>query len=331
MIQYDIVKQRVLASPKTWGVTGAAGFIGSHIVSTLLSLNQTVSGLDNFSTGLRSNLDAIKALVTPEQWRRFTFHEGDIRNAADCMKALVGCDLVSHQAALGSVPRSLADPVLSTSVNIDGFVQVLNAAKDLGVSRIVYASSSSVYGDSPELPKVEERVGMPLSPYALTKAVNEQFASVFARCYGIEAIGLRYFNVFGPRQDPNGPYAAVLPRWATALKSNQQPVIFGDGETSRDFCYVEDAVQANLLAALSQDPAAIGAVFNVACGEQHSLKSTLEKLSTILRKSELAPVFEKFRDGDVRHSLANIEKARSVLGYEPTVKLADGLKCFALS
>ncbi len=328
-MNYDSIRQKLLTAPKSWCVTGAAGFIGSHLVSTLLSLNQKVSGLDNFATGLRSNLDAIKTLVKPEQWDRFTFHEGDIRSAEDCAKALSGCELLSHQAALGSVPRSLADPVLSTSVNIDGFVQILKAAKEGGVQRVVYASSSSVYGDSPELPKVEERIGHPLSPYALTKSVNEQLAAVFSRCYGTNAIGLRYFNVFGPRQDPNGPYAAVLPRWATALKSNQRPVIFGDGETSRDFCFVDNAVQANILAALSDNPEASGAVFNVACGEKHSLKSTLKKLSEVLGKSDLEPVYEKFRDGDVRHSLANIEKARRVLGYEPTVKLAEGLKCFA--
>ncbi len=329
MTRYATIKQALVEKPRVWAVTGAAGFIGSHIVETLLKLNQEVSGLDDFATGRRENLEDVKSRVTPEQWGRFRFITGDIRDQKACTEAFHGVELVSHQAALGSVPRSIADPFTSTSVNVDGFVQVLVAGNAAGVKRVVYASSSSVYGDSPELPKVEARVGNVLSPYALTKSVNEQIASVFQRCYATETVGLRYFNVFGPRQDPNGPYAAVLPRWSAALKSGERPIIYGDGETSRDFCYVDNAVQANLLGALCEDEKVVGAVFNIACGEQHSLKSTLKVLSQLLGKHDLEPKFEPFRSGDVRHSLADISKAKGILGYEPEVTLADGLKCFA--
>jgi len=327
-MKYDDVCQALMVKPQNWCVTGAAGFIGSHIVAKLLSLNQRVNALDNFATGSRANLSAVKACVSEEQWARFNFIEGDIRNSSDCEKALLNCEFLSHQAALGSVPRSIADPVLSASVNVVGFVQILTAAKKMGLARVVYASSSSVYGDSAELPKVEARIGNQLSPYALTKAINEQFALVFQACYGTQSIGLRYFNVFGPRQDPNGPYAAVLPRWSTAIKSGLPAIIYGDGETSRDFCFVDNAVQANILAATSGNLECVGTAFNIACGAQHSLNATFKILAEILQKPLVKPVYEAVRAGDVRHSLADITKARQLLGYEPTVGLAEGLQYF---
>lgn len=327
MTAYQKTCAELASSPRSWLVTGAAGFIGSHLTIKLLSLNQKVRGLDNFATGHKSNLEAIKSAVNAEQWKRFEFIEGDIRDAAVCEKAAKNIELISHQAALASVPRSIQDPAATTAVNVDGFVNILVAAKNAGVKRVVYASSSSVYGDSAELPKVEERTGNVLSPYALSKSVNEQYAAVFALCYDIHTIGLRYFNVFGPRQDPNGPYAAVLPRWLAALKAKTECVIFGDGETSRDFCFVDNAVQANILAATTTNEQALNQAYNVAVGD----RTTLNQVYGLLRDalglpSEMKPRYEPFRVGDIRHSLASIEKAQRLLGYAPAVTLKQGLE-----
>ena len=249
--RYEQVKADLQSKPKTWLITGVAGFIGSNLLETLLKLDQTVVGLDNFATGHQHNLDEVQGLVTEVQWQRFKFIEGDIRNLDDCNKAVSGVDYVLHQAALGSVPRSIDNPIATNQANIDGFLNMLVASKDEGVKSFTYAASSSTYGDHPDLPKVEENIGNPLSPYAVTKYVNELYASVFYRTYGFSSIGLRYFNVFGPRQDPNGAYAAVIPKWAADLLKGSTIYINGDGETSRDFCYVGNAVQANILAALT--------------------------------------------------------------------------------
>lgn len=310
-------------------MTGAAGFIGSHLVEALLGLEQEVVGLDNFATGHAENLDAVRSLVGEEPARRLSFIEGDIRDRAACARAAEGVDVVLHQAALGSVPRSIADPWTTHEVNVDGFVNVLLAARDAGVKRFVYASSSSVYGDEETLPKVEERVGRPLSPYAATKAANEVYAHAFANAYGLELVGLRYFNVFGPRQDPEGPYAAVIPRWLQALSTEGRVVVFGDGETSRDFCYVANAVQANLLAGVASRDA-VGHVYNVAVGARTSLTELFERMRGALaaRRPEAAAAearHEGFRPGDVRHSLADVSKAQRLLGYEPTHDLERGL------
>ena len=263
-------REQLRQHPATWLVTGAAGFIGSNLVETLLRLGQRVVGLDSFATGHRRNLDEVRALVGDEAWRRCTFLEGDIRDATTCREACTGVDYVLHQAALGSVPRSIEDPLTTNAANITGFVNMLVAARDAGVRRFVYAASSSTYGDHPELPKIEERIGNPLSPYAVTKLVNELYAAVFARTYGFRSIGLRYFNIFGQRQDPNGAYAAVIPRWFAALLTGEPVYINGDGETSRDFCFIDNCVQANLLAAIAPDEAA-DQVYNVAFGERTSL------------------------------------------------------------
>lgn len=316
--------------PLRWLVTGAAGFIASHLVERLLSLGQTVTGLDNLATGHRRNVDAVLAAVPPERAARFTFLEGDVRDPDACRRACEGADVVLHQAALGSVPRSLQNPLATHDVNVTGFLQVLEAARATGVRRVVYASSSSVYGDHPGLPKVEELVGRPLSPYAASKALDEQYADVWRRCYALEPIGLRYFNVFGPRQDPGGPYAAVIPLWFAGLLRGTDVAIFGDGETSRDFCYVDNVVQANLLAATTTRAEAIGQVFNVACGD----RTTLNVLFRLIRErvarldpraAAREPVYREFRGGDVRHSLAEVRKARALLGYEPIVDVAGGL------
>jgi len=327
----DNVRQRLTAKPLRWLVTGSAGFIGSHLVQALLDLDQTVTGLDNFATGHRRNLDEIAAAVTAEQWQRHRFVEADIRDAAACRLACRDIDVVLHQAALGSVPRSLADPAATNAVNIDGFLNVLMAARDAGVRRFVYAASSSTYGDHPGLPKVENVIGRPLSPYAVTKLVNELYAEVFGRCYGVQSIGLRYFNIFGARQDPDGAYAAVIPRWIRALLVGEEVAINGDGETSRDFCFVDNAVQANLLAALTDDPAAINQVYNVAVDD----RTSLNRLFSLLRDEIAArfpaaaavkPAHRDFRPGDVRHSQADIGKAHRLLGYAPTHRLDEGIK-----
>lgn len=330
MNKYDEVQQQLVQQPLHWLVTGAAGFIGSNLVEALLRLNQRVTGLDNFATGHRHNLEQVRAAVGDSAWQRFTFIEGDIRQADDCRRACEGADVVLHQAALGSVSRSIDDPITTNAVNVDGFLNMLVAARDAGVRRFVYAASSSTYGDHPDLPKIEDRIGNPLSPYAVTKYVNELYANVFGRTYGLEAIGLRYFNVFGPRQDPNGAYAAVIPQWVAALIRNDELRINGDGETSRDFCFIDNVVQANILAALAPRDAA-GQVFNIALGERTTLKQLYQMMRDALapRFAHVAghqPRYVDFRRGDVRHSQADIGKAASLLGYRPTHRIDAGLR-----
>ena len=322
---------RLRAQPARWLVTGSAGFIGSHLVETLLRLGQTVVGLDNFATGHRRNLDEVRALVGPERWHLHRFMEADIRDLQACREACRDVDYVLHQAALGSVTRSLTNPLATNATNVDGFLNMLVAARDAGVKRFVYAASSSTYGDHEALPKVEERIGRPLSPYAVSKLVNELYAEVFARCYALPSIGLRYFNVFGARQDPEGAYAAVIPRWTRAMLLGEPVTVNGDGETSRDFCFVDNAVQANLLAATTDDPAAVNQVYNVAVDDRTSLKRLFEILRTVLAEfrpalEEVRPEYGDFRPGDVRHSQADIGKARRLLGYLPSHRLEEGVR-----
>lgn len=327
---YQQLQARLLTDQRTWLVTGVAGFIGSHLLETLLKLDQHVVGLDNFSTGHQRNLAEVKALVTPRQWARFDFIEGDIRDLHDCRRATEGVDHVLHQAALGSVPRSLADPIATNANNISGFLNMLVAARDAKVKSFTYAASSSTYGDHPALPKVEDQIGKPLSPYAVTKYVNELYADVFARCYGFHTIGLRYFNVFGPRQDPNGAYAAVIPKWTAALLNHEPVWINGDGDTSRDFCYVANAVQANLLAATTRAPASLNQVYNVAVGDRITLNDLFRELRGGLKPygvpGDTAPLYRDFRAGDVRHSQASVTKAQRELGYVPAVQIVAGLE-----
>jgi UDP-N-acetylglucosamine 4-epimerase len=328
---YEMAKARLRARPRTWLVTGAAGFIGSHLVEHLLALDQRVVGLDNFATGKRQNLADVLALVSAEQAARFRFDEGDIRDPNACARACAGVEVILHQAALGSVPRSIKDPLTTHDVNVTGFLRVIAAARDCGIRRVVYASSSSVYGDHPALPKVEDVIGKPLSPYATSKLADELYAHAFGRCYGLELIGLRYFNVFGARQDPDGQYAAVIPRWFAGMLGTGELVINGDGETSRDFCYVENVVQANLLAATTDNPEVAGQVFNVAVGERTTLNQLFEQIRTRVADrhpaaTAIRPVYREFRPGDVRHSLADIGKTRRLLGYEPTYSVMAGLK-----
>lgn len=329
MTRYEEVQEVLRQSPKTWLVTGVAGFIGSHLLETLLKLDQRVVGLDNFATGYQRNLDEVQSLVTPEQWQRFKFIQGDIRKLDDCKQVCEGVDYVLHQAALGSVPRSLADPIATNETNVSGFLNMLVAARDAKVKSFTYAASSSTYGDHPALPKVEANIGNPLSPYAVTKYVNEIYASVFARSYGFKTIGLRYFNVFGPRQDPNGAYAAVIPKWTAALLKGEPVQINGDGETSRDFTYVTNAVQANILAACSEDKAK-DQVYNVAFGDRTTLNGLFALIQASLNqlgvKSDMKPKYRDFRAGDVRHSQADIGKAERLLGYVPRVRLAEGIE-----
>ncbi|HEY6513454.1 MAG TPA: SDR family oxidoreductase [Burkholderiaceae bacterium] len=319
------------SQPRRWLVTGSAGFIGSHLLEALLGAGQTVVSFDNFATGHRRNLDQVRAAVGEAAWARHRFIEGDIADVESCRRACEGAELVLHQAALGSVPRSIQDPLNTHRANATGFLNLLVAAKDAGVVRFVYAASSSTYGDSPTLPKVEDVIGRPLSPYAVTKYLNELYADVFGRCYGLPTIGLRYFNVFGARQDPEGAYAAVIPRWVASMLAGRPCVINGDGQTSRDFCYVANAVQANLRAALVDDANAIGQVYNVAAGQRTSLLELHDLLADALRERRAgltvaAPTFAGFRDGDVRHSLADISKARSLLGYTPSHDVRAGLR-----
>ncbi len=315
---------------RRWLVTGGAGFIGSHLVENLLALSQDVITLDNLATGYRANLEHVRARIPAEAWQRHRFIEGDIRDPAACAAACRGVDYVLHHAALGSVPRSIEDPALTNAVNVAGTLNVLAAARDAGARRVVYASSSSVYGDDPSLPKREAVIGRCLSPYAASKHVNEVYADVFARCYGIETIGLRYFNVFGARQDPEGAYAAVIPRWVAALLTHRPVIIYGDGETSRDFCYVANVVQANLLAAITDNPEALNQVYNVALGGRTTLNQLFAILRGLLQERDsrlqgIAAAYENFRAGDVRHSQADITKAQSLLGFAPTHDLAQGL------
>ncbi len=327
--RYEQVQQDLKANPKTWLVTGVAGFIGSNLLETLLGLNQTVIGLDNFATGHQHNLDEVQQTVTADQWANFTFIEGDIRNLDDCKKAVTGVDYVLHQAALGSVPRSIEDPITTNQANIDGFLNMLVAAKDEKVASFTYAASSSTYGDHPGLPKVEDTIGNPLSPYAVTKYVNELYADVFARTYGFHTIGLRYFNVFGKRQDPNGAYAAVIPKWTAAMIKGDEVFINGDGETSRDFCFIENVVQINILAATAEADAK-NQVYNVALGDRTTLNTLFDALKTALKdcgiQYEKGPNYRDFRAGDVRHSQADIGKARELLVYEPKFRIFEGVK-----
>lgn len=331
MNKYEEVLEALRGNRRTWLVTGAAGFIGSNLVEALLSLGQEVVGIDNFSTGHRQNLIDVRSSVGENAWRSFRFIEGDITDLATCVNACKGVDYVLHQAALGSVPRSIRDPITTHKANVDGFLYMIVAARDAGVRRFIYAASSSTYGDHPYLPKIEDRIGKPLSPYAVTKYVNELYADVFMRCYGLEVIGLRYFNVFGPRQDPNGAYAAVIPRWIGNLLRSMPCVINGDGNTSRDFCYIENVIQANILAATVDQPESVGQVYNVAVGQ----RTTLNELFWMIRdglashRPEIAgiqPEYGPFREGDVRHSQADISKASRLLGYVPTHSVERGLE-----
>lgn len=360
---YNQLKNRLATEPHTWLITGVAGFIGSNLLETLLKLNQRVVGIDNFTTGYQHNLDEVQSLVTPEQWINFQFIKGDIRILDDCRRAMsftpsvfveerigmkmqphsiptnesygksvqLPVEYVFHQAALGSVPRSVENPIDTNETNISGFLNMLVAARDANVKRFIYAASSSTYGDHPGLPKVEEHIGKPLSPYAVTKYVNELYADVFARTYGLNAIGLRYFNVFGSRQDPNGAYAAVIPKWIVSMIKGDPVYINGDGETSRDFCYIENVCQINLLAATTYNPEAINQIYNVAVGERTTLKQLYNQLLLNLLPRyphlyDAKPIYREFRAGDVRHSLANIEKAAIRLGYVPTHRVSEGLK-----
>lgn len=331
MSAYDKLRTELKAAPKTWLVTGVAGFIGSNLLEALLKLDQQVAGLDNFSTGKKKNLEQVQALVSPTQWARFRFLKGDIGDLVTCQQACEGVDFVLHQSARGSVPFSMNDPLGSHRSNVTGFLNMLLAARDAKVKRFVYASSSSVYGDDPGLPKVEERVGKPLSPYAATKVINEVYATAFALAYGFPSIGLRYFNVFGPRQDPEGTYAAVIPLSIAALLRRQPIYINGDGETSRDFCFVENVVQANLLAATTGNAAAVNQVYNVALGQRTTLNELFHLLQSALRAKDAAlphqkPVYRDFRPGDVRHSLADISKAQRLLGFAPSHSIQAGLE-----
>jgi len=328
MTAYQELLKTLQSAPKTWLVTGVAGFIGSNLLEHLLKLDQVVIGLDNFATGHQYNLDEVKGLVSEEKWSRFTFIEGDIRNLDDCLKACEGADYVLHQAALGSVPRSINDPITTNGTNISGFLNMLVAAREAGVSSFTYAASSSTYGDHPALPKVEENIGKPLSPYAVTKYVNELYADVFAKTYDFKTVGLRYFNVFGKRQDPNGAYAAVIPKWIAAMIQGDEVFINGDGETSRDFCFVENAVQANLLAATAEDDSK-NEVYNVAVGDRTTLNDLFHALKSALAENgkpyTSEPVYRDFRSGDVRHSQADITKAAARLGYVPEYRIMDGI------
>ena len=327
----DVLVAALRAAPRRWLVTGSAGFVGSHLVEALLRADQEVVSVDNFATGRRRNLDEVRHAVGDRAWRRHTFIEGDIIDAQTCVRACRGADIVLHQAALGSVPRSLEDPLATHAANATGFLNVLVAARDAGVKRFVYAASSSTYGDHPGLPKVEDVIGLPLSPYAVTKYLNELYARVFDRCYGTASVGLRYFNVFGARQDPQGAYAAVIPRWAAAMLAGAPVTVNGDGETTRDFCYIANVVQANLLAATTSAEGATGQVYNIAVGGRISLNHLFATLKELLieRHPTLAiaePLYGEFRPGDVRHSQADISKARRLLGYHPTYDTRAGLR-----
>lgn len=329
IMRYETVCETLRSRPSTWLVTGCAGFIGSNLLEALLKLDQTVVGLDNFSTGYQHNLDEVQRLVTPAQWARFHFIEGDIRDPDTCRHAVEGVQHVLHEAALGSVPRSLKDPATTNAVNIGGQLNMLIAARDARVRSFVYAASSSTYGDHPGLPKVEDQIGKPLSPYAVTKYVNELYADVFARAYGFNSIGLRYFNVFGRRQDPEGAYAAVIPKWVSSMIRDQQVVINGDGETSRDFTYIENVVQANLLASQA-GPEGVNQVYNVAFNARTTLNQLFGHLRDVLSENGVRygrePDHGDFRAGDVRHSQADISKARRLLGYEPLFDILQGLE-----
>ena len=334
MTKYEKLQNYLLNNQSTWLITGVAGFIGSNLLEKLLILNQKVVGLDNFDTGFQHNLD--QAIKDAEKFTgkslssNFIFINGDIRELSDCKKACSGVDYVLHQAALGSVPRSIEDPINTNRANIDGFLNMIVVCKDADIKRFVYAASSSTYGDHPDLPKVEDKIGNPLSPYAVTKLVNELYARVFSRTYGFKAIGLRYFNIFGKRQNPNGSYAAVIPKWASAIINKESVFINGDGETSRDFCYIDNAVQMNLLAATCEDDISTDQIYNVALND----RTTLNKLYQMIEErvvqrvnglEKQSPIYRDFRPGDVVHSQANISKAKELLGYQPRYKISDGM------
>jgi len=345
MSEYKALLQLLPASPRTWLITGVAGFIGSNLLEVLLNLGQRVVGLDNFSTGYQHNLDEVKRIVGPDKWSRFHFIRGDVQNIDDCFNAMyfpssiakelngikenIPVEYVLHQAALGSVPRSINDPIATHNSNVNGFLNILIAARDAKVKSFTYAASSSTYGDHASLPKVENIIGKPLSPYAVTKYINELYADVFDRCYGLKSIGLRYFNVFGKRQNPKGEYAAVIPKWISAMMKDEQVVINGDGETSRDFCFIENVIQMNILAALALDDAK-GQVYNVAVGE----RTTLNELYLFIKRTLISEgisvkqevSYSSFRSGDVRHSLADISKARNVFGYSPQYRVKQGIE-----
>jgi UDP-N-acetylglucosamine 4-epimerase len=328
-MNFEEAKTKLNSHQETWLVTGSAGFIGSNLVEFLLKHGQKVIGLDNYATGKHSNIEELKSSLSYEEWSRFRFIEGDIRDRETCKNALGGVNRVLHQAALGSVPRSLKDPITSNEVNISGFLNMLESSKEHKVDSFVYAASSSTYGDHPGLPKVEDRIGKPLSPYAITKYVNELYADVYKKSYGFKATGLRYFNVFGRRQDPNGAYAAVIPKWIAAMIKGEDIFINGDGETSRDFCFVENVIQANILASFAE-PAGQGEVYNVAVGDRTTLKQLFQMLVEILEthgvKYSKSAIHRAFRPGDVKHSQADISKAAKLLGYEPKFRIRDGLE-----
>ena len=329
MTSYERILQNLVMHPKTWLITGVAGFIGSNLLEKLLGLNQRVVGLDNFATGHQRNLDEVQKSVQADQWARFNFIEGDVCRLPDCQSVCAGVDYVLHQAALGSVPRSLNDPITTNATNIDGFLNMLVAARDANVSSFTYAASSSTYGDHPGLPKVENIIGKPLSPYAVTKYVNELYAEVFARSYGFKTIGLRYFNVFGKRQDPNGAYAAVIPKWTSAMINNEDVFINGDGETSRDFCFIENTVQANILAATTTIESSRDQVYNVAVSGRTDLNLLFSIIKSELQANDVVyskdPIYRDFRAGDVQHSQADISKIKSLLGYTPEFNLEQGI------
>jgi UDP-N-acetylglucosamine 4-epimerase len=333
MTKYEQVQSKLKSQPRVWLITGVAGFIGSNLLETLLNLNQKVVGLDNFSTGLSENLEEVRRQVTLSQWSAFHLITGDICDYATCEHAMLfgdeSVDYVLHQAALGSVPRSIADPIPTNSANVTGFLNILTAAKNAGVASFTYAASSSSYGDHPALPKKEENIGSPLSPYAVTKYVNELYADVFSKTYGFKSIGLRYFNVFGKRQNPNSAYAAVIPKWVASIIQGQDVLINGDGMTSRDFCYVENVIQMNILAATAADNAK-NEVYNVAIGDRTSLNDLFRLISDAVKDlidiEVCKPIYRDFRDGDIRHSLADISKAKIKLGYEPSHRIGTGLR-----
>ena len=330
MSAYESSKIQLQSNQLTWLITGVAGFIGSNLLEALLQLNQKVVGLDNFSTGHQHNLNEVQSLVTHLQWQNFSFMQADICNLTDCHAACIGVDFVLHQAALGSVHRSVEDPISTNASNVTGFLNMLVAARNAKVKRFVYAASSSTYGDHPGLPKVEDQIGKPLSPYALTKYLNELYAELFGKIYGLQCIGLRYFNVFGPRQDPKGPYAAVIPKWITSMIKGEPIYINGDGKTSRDFCYIANVLQANLLAATTQNTEAVNQVYNIAFGDTTTLNELYVQLKQNLMISyphlkDAHAGYRGFRVGDVMHSLASIDKARERLGYEPTTNMGQGL------
>ena len=334
MTKYDRLQVFLKDNTSTWLVTGVAGFIGSNLLERLLVLNQKVVGLDNFDTGYQHNIDQAIEDANNTSGKNlsnnFKFINGDIRNLDDCKEACKGVHYVLHQAALGSVPRSIENPINTNRANIDGFLNMLVSSKDARVRRFVYAASSSTYGDHPALPKVEDKIGTPLSPYAVTKVVNELYANVFAKTYNFKTIGLRYFNIFGKKQNPNGSYAAVIPKWVSSILNKEDVFINGDGETSRDFCYIDNALQINLLAATTSNDKATNQVYNVALNDRTSLNKLYQMIEDRLIKGtkglkKKEPIYRDFRPGDVRHSQANIEKAQTLLGYEPNYKISQGM------